>query len=519
MRRGLHRLCAALVLGLLGLSNLSRAADASAQWDLTALYATPQAWTAAYERMRSTVATLDRYKGTIGTGAESMFTALAAISDARRERWRLHGYASLRSDEDLGNAPNAERRQLAGSLLTRLGEQTAWLAPEVQALGEAKVLSFLQQSPRLAQRFDFFLLDTLRRAPHTLGLEAESVLASTGDVLARPTRIFEQIGEAELPWPTIEIAGQKVRLTQPEYENRRASDDRAVRRAVFDAFWTTYKSYRGTFGETLTTQVMGGVFSARARRFETSLQQALFDDNLPERVYRTLVAQANEGLPTLHRYLRLGKLLLGIEGGLAYYDNYPPLFRLAKTPAFSLEESRQITLSALAPMGDEYLALLRPGTAARWTDPFPRQGKRSGAYVSGAAYDVHPYVLLNHNDDYASLTTYAHEWGHAVHTLLATANQPYEKSDYSSFIGESASIANEMLLGDYLVRTAPSVELKKFASDESRVGASWPRAGVKGGRSPAKRTLDAGRRPIRWPLWPMRHPDALAITSRSASRA
>jgi len=462
MRLDLQRLCEVLVLATLGVANPARAADAPAQWDLSDLYATPPAWTDAYGRLRTTVDTLDRYRGSLGTSAESMLTALVAISDARRELWRLYSYAALRSDEDLSNAPNAERRQLANSLSTRFQEQTAWVAPEVQALGEAKVRPLLQQSSELAKRFDFYLLDTLRRASHTLGIEAESVLAATGDVLTQPNRIFEQIGEAELPFPTIEIGGKQVRLTQPEYEKQRTSDDRAVRKAVFDAFWTTHKAYQGTFGETLTTQVMGDVFSARARRFETSLQQALFDDNMPERVYRTLVAQANEGLPTLHRYLRLRKRLLGIEGELAYYDNYPPLFRLAQAPTFSLEESQRIILAALAPMGEEYLALLRRGTSARWTDPFPRQGKRSGAYVSGAAYDVHPYVLLNHNDDYASLTTYAHEWGHAVHTLLANANQPFEKSDYTSFTGETASIANEMLLGDYLVRTAPNRELKLF---------------------------------------------------------
>jgi oligoendopeptidase F len=462
MRLDLQRLCAVLVLATLGVANPARAAEAPAPWDLTDLYATPQAWTDAYGRLRTTVGTLDRYRGALGTSAESMLTALAAISDVRRELWRLYDYAALRSDEDLGNAPNAERHQLANSLVTRFREQTAWVGPEVQALGDAKVQSFLQQSPALAKRFDFYLLDTLRRAPHTLGIEAESVLAATGDVLSQPNRIFEQIGQAELPFPTIEIGGKKVQLTQPEYEKQRTSDDRAVRKAVFDAFWTTYNAYQGTFGATLTTQVMGDVFSARARRFETSLQQALFDDNMPERVYRTLVAEANEGLPTLHRYLRLRQRLLGIEGELAYYDNYPPLFRLEQAPAFSLEESQRITLAALAPMGEEYLALLRRGTSARWTDPFPRQGKRPGAYVSGAAYDVHPYVLLNHNDDYASLTTYAHEWGHAVHTLLANANQPFEKSGYTSFTAESASIASEMLLGDYLVRTAPNRELKLF---------------------------------------------------------
>jgi oligoendopeptidase F len=438
------------------------AAESAAQWDLRDLYASNAAWISSYQRTRASIDTLDRYKETLGASADAMLAALVAISDARRETARLFAYAFLLSDEDLRNAPNLERKQEAQSLYTQLAEKTAWLAPEIQALGDAKVRSFITQSPLLARRFDFTLADTLRFAPHTLGLEAESVLAATGNVLAQPNNVFQQLVDAELPYPTIEIGGDKVRLGQSEYEKYRSSPDRAERKAVFDAFWGAFRSYQGTLGATLTTQVMGDVFSARSRRFDNSLQQALFEDNMPERVYRTLVAQANAGLPTLHRYLRLRKQLLGIEGELAYYDNYPSLFKLAEHQRFTLEDSQRITLAALAPMGDEYLALLKRGFAARWTDPYPRAGKRSGAYVAGSAYDVHPYVLLNHNDDFASLTTVAHEWGHAVHSLLANANQPYEKAAYSTFIAESASIANELLLGDYLVRNAASREQKLF---------------------------------------------------------
>ena len=464
--QGLGKACVTVCLGVflsvVGMTGIAAAADGAAQWDLRDLYATPEKWTDSYQRTRTAVASLDRYKGMLGASPEAMLVALASISDTRREVSRLFAYAFLLSDEDLKNAPNLERRQEARSLLTQLAEKTAWVAPEVQALGEAKVKSFVQRSAPLKQRFDFFLVETLRFAPHTLGLEGESVLAATGDVLAQPNNVFKQIVDAELPYPTIVIGGQKVRLTQPEYEKFRSSDQRAERKAVFDAFWSTFNDHQGTLGATLTAKVMGDVFSARARRFDTSLQQALFEDNMPERVYRTLVEQANAALPTLHRYLKLRKRLLGIQDELAYYDNYPSLFKLAAPPRFTLEESQRITLAALAPMGDDYLALLKRGFASRWSDPYPRAGKAAGAYVVGSAYDVHPYVLLNHNDDFLSLSTVAHEWGHAVHSLLANASQPYEKADYSTFIAESASIVNELLLGDYLVRTAKSREQKLF---------------------------------------------------------
>jgi oligoendopeptidase F len=439
----------------------AQSSAATAQWDLRDLYPTPAAWNESYERSGRAVSALARYRGTLGS-AEGLLAALTAVSDARREILRLYTYAALRADEDLRVAANGERRQRAQTLFTQFSEAIAWLAPEILQLGEAKVRSFVAQSPELARRFDFYLRETLRAAPHTLGLEAESVLAATGNVLAQPKSVFDQLVEAELPYPTLEIAGSAVRLATPEYEKYRSSSDRAMRKAVFDAFWGTFASYQGTLGANLTTQVMGSVFSARSRRFDSALQQALFEDNMPEPVYRTLVAQANAGLPTLHRYLKLRQRLLGISGELAYYDNYPPLFKLAQPLTFSIEDSRRLTRSALAPLGSEYLALFDRGVAAPWSDMRPRPGKASGAYVIGSAYDVHPYVLLNHNDDFASLSTFAHEWGHAVHTLLANAAQPFEKASYSTFIAESASIANELLLADFLVRTATSREEKLF---------------------------------------------------------
>ncbi len=432
------------------------------RWDLAQLYASSQAWSQCYQRAKVDVASLDRYSGTLGKSVEAMLTALVAVSDTRRELLRLFSYAALHSDEDLRDAGNLERKQQAQSLLTELAQKTAWLAPEVQSLGQVKARAYLEQSTALKRRFEFFLIETLRRAPHTLGVEAESVLAATGDILAQPHSVFEQLVDAELPYPTLNIEGQDVRIGHAQYDKYRGSDDRAVRKAVFDAFWGAFHGYQGTLGSNLTAQVMGDVFCARARRFSNSLEQALFEDNMPEQVYRTLVAQANAGLPTLHRYLKLRKRMLGIHDELAYFDNYPSLFKLASPPRFSLNDCRRITLEALSPMGEEYLGLLRRGTEAQWSDSHPRTGKNSGAYMNGLAYDVHPYLLLNHNDDYESLSTYAHEWGHAVHTLLANANQPFETAHYSTFVAESASIANEMLLGDHMVSKAGSSEEKLF---------------------------------------------------------
>jgi oligoendopeptidase F len=208
--------------------------------------------------------------------------------------------------------------------------------------------------------------------------------------------------------------------------------------------------------------VMSDHFTASARHFANALQASQFPDNMPEAVYRTLITETHAGLPALHRYLKLRQKMLGITDPLRYYDGYPALFQPKAEPHYDVAEAERITLAALAPMGEDYLAGLRRGFAGKWMSVAPAPGKYFGAYMNGSAYDVHPYLLFNYNDDYESLSTFAHEWGHAVHTQLAVKAQPYEKANYSTFIAESASIGNEILLEDYLVANAKTRDEKMF---------------------------------------------------------
>lgn len=435
----------------------------NAMWDLTDLYPTPEAWSETYERIRAEADGLDAYQGSLGESAGAMLTGLDAISRVQKELARLYVYSSLKADEDLGLAPNQERRQQAGSLLTVLGENTSWVAPEILSIGADRVRAFQAEESALVERFSVFLDHTLRAAPHTLGLEGESVIANAGDVLRQPNNIYDQLADSELPYPSVSLSdGTEARLDQTAYARYRQVPNREDRKRVFDSFWGAWKDYEGTYGAILTTSTMGHVFNAKARNHPNALSAALFPDAMPESVYRTLVTEANAGLPTLHRYFRLRKRLLGIEGEMEYFDIYPSMFQLDEAPRFSIAESERITLEALVPYGEEYLEHLKHGFVQNWTNALPRERKASGAYMSGWAYDVHPYLLLNHNDDYNSLSTFAHEWGHAVHTLLTNQNQPFEKADYSTFVAESASIGSEMLLNDYMVRNARTGQEKLY---------------------------------------------------------
>ena len=431
----------------------------AAAWDLTELYPNDAAWSAERTALQGQIAQLPQLHGTLGRDAGALRTALQTISDVYRRTARLYIYASLKADEDLRVAPNQERRQQAQDVFTAMGEATSWVEPEILTVGQAKIDQFVAAEPGLA-KFRFYLANILRRAPHTLSEESERVLASSGSPLSGPGDIRDQLASSDIPRPEVTLStGRTVRLDDQGYSIERYAPNRADRKLVFDRFWGSYKTFESSLGAALNSKVRGDIFQAKARHYDTSLQWALSGDNIPEAVYRTLVAEANRGLPTLHRYFALRQRMLNLPD-LHYYDIYPPLVSNARR--FSLADMRTTTLEALQPLGPDYVRTLAASTAARWMDPFPRQGKASGAYMNGGAYDVHPYLLLNLAENYEGLSTFAHEWGHAMHSLLAKSRQPFETSDYATFTAEIASTTNEQLLARHMVETARTREEKLF---------------------------------------------------------
>jgi len=465
-RRGL--LAAASVLTAAALTPArSWAVDAAAAtapggaWDLSDLYPSEAAWEAERQSLIAALPALAGYRGKLGRDAATLRAALQAMSDFQRNLARLSVYANLSADADTSVAANQERRQLAIQLAAQLDQATAWVKPELLSLGQARITAFEASEPGLAH-FRFQLANVLRAAPHTLGEEAEAVLANADDVLSGPQTERTQLAESDIPWPKVQLAGGEAKLDSQGYVANRSVADRAERKQVFDTFFGAFKTYESSLGAALSAQVNGDIFTAKSRKFPSSLASAAFGDNIPEGVCRTLIAETNAGLPVLHRYFRLRQRLLGLPD-MHYYDIYPPTTRLNRT--FSLSEARAMTLKAVEPLGPEYVAQLAAATSARWMDPYPRKGKASGAYMSGEAYDVHPYLLLNHSNDYEGMTTFAHEWGHAMHTLLANKAQPYETAEYSTFIAEIASTNNEQLLAHYMFETATTKAERLFYLD------------------------------------------------------
>ena len=450
-------------IGALALAGSATAAPgdpaAAAAWDLTELYPSDAAWTAERDAVLRRLPVIATYKGRLGESAATLRTALQAQSDIGLRVARLYTYAGLKGDEDLRVAPAQERRQIATDLFSAYNEAGAWMSPELLTIGRPRIEGFLAADPGLA-KFRFQLEDVLRQAPHTLSDEGEALLAGAGAPLAGPGDVRSQLVASDMPRPTVTLSdGTTARLDDQGYTLHRDSPVRADRKLVFDRFWSSYHGFESSLGTALQSQIKGEMFQAKARKFPSSLAAALSGANLPEGVYRTLIAETNAGLPVLHRYFDLRRRMLKLPD-LAYYDIYPPLVSLDRS--FSLDEMRTTTIEAIRPLGPDYGAQFARATAGRWMDPRPRPGKASGAYMNGSAYQVHPYLLLNLSDKYDALTTYAHEWGHAMHTLLANAAQPFELASYPTFTAEIASTAHEQFLARHMLAHAKTREEKLF---------------------------------------------------------
>src|SRR6476620_9541539 len=329
---------------------VAQAATSAAAWDLKDLYPSDAAWETERQALLKAIPRLKAQKGTLGRSAAAMRAAFEAQSYINKRASRLYTYASLKADEDRRVSVNQERKQQGQDVFTALGEATAWINPEVVAIGAKKVNAFIAADPVLKKRFAFALHDVLRLAPHTLSSTEEALLASAGTPLAGPQDIRDQLAASDIPRPTVKLSdGKEMRLDDQGYTLARGVPNRADRKMVFDKFWASYKAFENSLGAALASQVKGALFQAKARHYDSALQASLDGGNIPDAVYRSLIAETNRGLPVLHRYFALRARMLGLGDQMGYWDIYPPLVKSNRT--FGLTEMRQLTSEAIKPLG------------------------------------------------------------------------------------------------------------------------------------------------------------------------
>jgi oligoendopeptidase F len=430
------------------------------RWNLAEIYADTAAWDKDAVKVEAQLKDFAKCRGHLGDSAARLKACLDLQGDLGKRFARLSTYADELLAEDTGSSPSLELSQRAQVLNSKIDEATAFLRPEILKLGAAKVKALLAQEKTLAiyrQPLD----DVLRGAPHTLDSRGEEIVATLGLATNAAYSTYQILSSADLPWPTVKLSdGKEVQLDQSSYTLYRELPNRDDRKKVFDVYWGRWKDFERTFGVTFYESLKKDAAYASVRKYKDSIDNALDRNKLPVAVYDTLLAQANENLPTLHRYFRLRAKMLGIKDTMRYYDIYPPL--VTSDLKFPVELGKKLTLEAVKPLGAEYVAAMEKGFNGRWMDTYPRPRKTSGAHMAGTAFDVHPYVLMNYNDNYESVTTLAHEWGHAMHSYFTNRTQPFITSDYATFVAEIASTCNEALLLEHVLKNAKSDDERLF---------------------------------------------------------
>jgi oligoendopeptidase F len=451
----MRTLLAAIAVAALTLTTTAQERDRAKvpdeyKWNLAEIYPDLAAWRAAKTKAEAEIPTLGGGRGKLATSAQTLAATLDNLYRVEKELSRLYTYASMLADQDTRESAPQGMVQEMQKLYADFGAQVSFVEPEILKIGGATVEKFIASEPKLKVH-TFYLRDVLRRAPHTLTDSEEKILAAASPMAASASNIYNILSNADFPYPSVTLAdGRTVKVDQAGYGEMRASSNRADREKVMSAFFKALGSFGRTFGTTMNGSVQRSLFFAKSRRYETTQQMALDGANIPVSVYSRLVDGVNRSLPTFHRYLKLRQRMMGLDE-LHYYDLYAPLVAsvdLKYTP----EESEKHILASLAPLGADYQAVVQRAFNERWIDLYPTEGKRSGAYSTGGAYDVHPYMLINYLGQYNDVSTVAHELGHTMHSYYSNKTQPYPLAGYPIFVAEVASTFNEALLIDHMLK-------------------------------------------------------------------
>jgi oligoendopeptidase F len=421
------------------------------KWNLEAVFPRDSQWETEYAEVAPLIDRLKGYNGRLGDSAETLLASFKLRDDINYRLERLFAYARMRRDEDNTNPHYQALEDRARMLWIRVEEASAYFNPELLEVGRDKIDGFIASNDEL-KVYAHLLDDLFREKEHLLSAQEEALLAAAGEVAAGPSLIFDMLNDADLKFGFIkDEEGDEVELSQGRYLRYILSSNRGVRSNAFHKYHEAYKGQRNTIAACYSTQVKTDIFYSRARKYNSSLEAALFKDNIPTSVYENLITAVHDRLPLLHRYMEMRKHALGLSD-LHMYDLHVPLVPEADS-TFEYERATKLVTEAVAPLGPAYQSAVKEGFNSRWTDVYETQNKSSGAYSWGV-YGVHPFMLLNHQDTLRDVFTLAHEMGHSIHTYYTFGHQPYVYANYSLFVAEVASTLNEELMTDYLLKSS-----------------------------------------------------------------
>jgi oligoendopeptidase F len=416
--------------------------DEAYRWNLDAIYPEDALWEADFEKLEALIPSMGAYRGRLADG-KVLLEALEQRDRIGELYERLLVYASMRHDQDTRVEKYGAIRDRIESVGPRIGELTAYFEPEILAL-ERDALWAMVESTQGLDLYRHHLDEMVRGAEHTLDEEGERLLALASDVTGSFENVFASFHNADIGYGTIKNEkGETVELTKALYSLFQESPDRRVREESWRRFYAAYDEFGRTLASNMSGNVKSHVFGARARGYDSALEASVDPNGIPVDVYRNLIKTVRENIEPLHRYVALRKRILGVDE-LQVWDMSAPLVEPTATD-IPWEAAVTMVTEGLSILGDEYMTPFEKGLASRWADVYETPGKRSGAYSWGG-YSTMPYLLLNYNGTLESVFTLAHEMGHSMHSYFSWANQPFVYGDYSIFVAEVASTANEAIL-------------------------------------------------------------------------
>ena len=428
-------------------------------WRLEDIYDDEAKWEEECKRAVEVADKMAAYEGKLSESGEKLLEVLKLYEELSLLLDRVYGYAHMREDQDTGNSKYQALKQRGMSAIVGTSEKTAFIDPEILTLSDEKLNEFYSAVPEL-DRYKRMIGEIRRLKDHMLDAEKEQLLASVSEVLGASQKSFGMLNNADLKFPSVKDSkGEEVQLSNGRFVPTQMSKDRELRKASFEAFYGRYEEFKNTWASMYDGEIKGRIFNAKARKYNSAFEAAVDANNVSPAVCDNLFASIHDNMDKMHRYVSLRKRLLGVDE-LHMYDVYVDMI-----PEFEMkvpyEEAKEISLKALAPLGEDYLAVVKEAYENRWIDVVENEGKRGGAY-SGGVYDVHPYMLLNYNDTLNDVFTLVHEMGHSMHTWYTNRTQTIVDSDYKIFVAEVASTTNEVLLYHYMKDNAKSKEEKAF---------------------------------------------------------
>ncbi len=433
-------------------------------WNAESVFATPAEWEREIEAILSELPRVRALAGRLADGAAPLAQALEAVDDLRARLGKAYLYAGFSSSVDTTNSAAGAMQARAQSLEAEVAAGTAFVIPELLAIGEPTLRAWQKKEPRLAGRGHFFD-DLFRRQAHVRSEEVEEVLGMLSDPFSGPSTTASLLTNADFKFrPARDRRGRRLEVSQGSLNLILGGADRTARRTAWESYLDRYVESRNALASNLSTSIRQSVFQARVRRHRSTLTASLFEYGLPEDVFHNLIEVFRRNLPTWHRYFRLRRQALGLRR-LHPYDMWAPLGR--NRPRVPFARAVGWICEGLAPMGEEYVETIRRGCLEqRWVDIYPNRGKRAGAFSWGV-HDTHPFILMSYNDQVTGMSTLAHELGHSMHSHLTRRSQPIVYHDYSLFAAEVASNFHQAMVRAHLLRTERRREVRLVVVEEA----------------------------------------------------